>query len=474
MRKIFGLLCVVCVFNVMILQGASAGCKLLACDSFSWYEPNASVHADPAGNQCWGCGLGPNSCGNHDVVPYVDSVGDVVGLYQCSSGVNGLSIGAFHNYESGVFCDNSELKAENFADVDLTNAKKTYRLKGKATSSTSLGDWDVFQGSAACIYVKCNDGYMPNADKKMCVADTRESVCENSGGTYAGGVCSCDAGKKLKQNAGKTACECVSADYEYKPASKKCEETEASKQRKRKEQQKSSQQKCVASGGVWHGDNGGCKCDAKKNLVVKGLVCECKNGFERDNVTNECKITDLTARKNECEAASASGAYWDNGKCKCRDIRKEFVAGKCTEKADIQKCNRIEGAEWSDSLGECVCKDSEKMEFNENKTACVEKAELREKRAAAAIIVRVKEIKKNLTDIPGLKVSKWKDAQGNFNTARLASDSVAGVVLGTAGALITSSVVKKNQVENGFEDLKCTVGGQIVADWGDQFQVGIQ
>ncbi len=71
-------------------------------------------------------------------------------------------------------------------------------------------------------------------------------------------------------------------------------------------------------------------------------------------------------------------------------------------------------------------------------------------------------------------VSVWKDADGKFNTARLASDSIAGVVLGTAGGLITSSVVKKNQVENGFEDIKCTIGGQNVAQWGDQFRVGIQ
>lgn len=72
------------------------------------------------------------------------------------------------------------------------------------------------------------------------------------------------------------------------------------------------------------------------------------------------------------------------------------------------------------------------------------------------------------------KVSVWKDKEGDFNTARLASDSIAAVVLGTTGALITSSVVKKNQVENGFEDIKCTIGGQTVADYGDQFRVGIQ
>lgn len=72
------------------------------------------------------------------------------------------------------------------------------------------------------------------------------------------------------------------------------------------------------------------------------------------------------------------------------------------------------------------------------------------------------------------KVSVWKDAEGKFNTARLASDSIAGVVLGTAGGLITSHVVKKNQVENGFQDIKCTIGGQSVANWGDEFSIGIQ
>lgn len=72
------------------------------------------------------------------------------------------------------------------------------------------------------------------------------------------------------------------------------------------------------------------------------------------------------------------------------------------------------------------------------------------------------------------KANVWKNAQGEFNTARLASDSIAAVVLGTAGGLITSSVMKKHQVEDGFEDLKCVIGGQPVAGWGDEFRVGIQ
>ena len=74
----------------------------------------------------------------------------------------------------------------------------------------------------------------------------------------------------------------------------------------------------------------------------------------------------------------------------------------------------------------------------------------------------------------GVKANKWRDDEGNFNTARLASDMTAGVVLGTAGALITSSVVKKNQVESGFEDIKCTISGQNVAEFGDDFTVGVK
>lgn len=72
------------------------------------------------------------------------------------------------------------------------------------------------------------------------------------------------------------------------------------------------------------------------------------------------------------------------------------------------------------------------------------------------------------------KSSVWKNDEGKFNTARLASDSIAGVVLGTAGGIITSQVVKKNQIKNGFEDLKCTIGGQVVATYGDEFVVGMK
>ena len=68
--------------------------------------------------------------------------------------------------------------------------------------------------------------------------------------------------------------------------------------------------------------------------------------------------------------------------------------------------------------------------------------------------------------------SVWKDSEGKFNKMRLASDLTAGVVLGTVGGVVSGVVIKKKQVEKGFDALHCTVGGQTIADWGDEFRVG--
>lgn len=85
---------------------------------------------------------------------------------------------------------------------------------------------------------------------------------------------------------------------------------------------------------------------------------------------------------------------------------------------------------------------------------------------------RVKQIVKEMDSL--LTRSHWRDKNGNFNTARLASDSIAGVVLGTAGGLITSQIIKSNQVKGGFEDIQCTISGQVVSGYGDEFMVGIK
>jgi hypothetical protein len=106
----------------------------------------------------------------------------------------------------------------------------------------------------------------------------------------------------------------------------------------------------------------------------------------------------------------------------------------------------------------------------------INQAEVNAAQQESALRIRIESLFQNIISTQSALMSDltvWRDVDGNFNTARLVSDSVAGVVLGTAGGLITSNVIKKNQVENGFEDLSCTVGGQVVANWADQFSVGI-
>lgn len=94
---------------------------------------------------------------------------------------------------------------------------------------------------------------------------------------------------------------------------------------------------------------------------------------------------------------------------------------------------------------------------------------------ATTSAARIHNIANSLRGLTGdLGASVWKDKNGNFNSSRLVSDSLAGVVLGTAGGLITSNIIKKNQIKGGFEDIKCTVGGQVVAEFNDDFMVGIR
>lgn len=88
-------------------------------------------------------------------------------------------------------------------------------------------------------------------------------------------------------------------------------------------------------------------------------------------------------------------------------------------------------------------------------------------------LARAAEIVDNFSNGFG-KANQWVNADGGFNTARLASDSVAGVLLGSAGGVITGVVVKKNQVKKGFEDISCSVGGQILGNYGDDIRISNQ
>ena len=80
---------------------------------------------------------------------------------------------------------------------------------------------------------------------------------------------------------------------------------------------------------------------------------------------------------------------------------------------------------------------------------------------------------KTFTDWVDNGKSAWRTKDGDFNKARLISDATASVVLGTVGGVVSSKIIKKKQIEKGFDVLHCTVGGQTVADWGDEFTIGL-
>ncbi|MBD5391538.1 hypothetical protein HDR66_01890 [bacterium] len=238
---------------------------------------------------------------------------------------------------------------------------------------------------------------------------------------------------------------------------------------------------CADSGGTWSNT---CICPEQKNLKTQGNVCVCSGAdYEFVSSTKECKKTSEAERRTVCEDLIASGAAgnpkWDGKKCVCGDEKYQFKDGKCVMFADIAKCENISDAKW-DAANGCVCDDADKV-VNDDITQCVESDAARARREAA-IAAEQKVSKSKITDViekmgtltGGLNTSVWKTADGNFNGARLASDGIAGVVLGTAGGLITSNVVKKNQIKHGFEDIKCSIGGQTVADYGDDFAVGVK
>ena len=241
---------------------------------------------------------------------------------------------------------------------------------------------------------------------------------------------------------------------------------------------------CEKSGGSWNKDTKQCECATQKHLVPKepGKTCNCVNGYMLQNKV--CILTDEEKMKRACKEINKP--YLELGKtCDCRGdgYMFEFVLGKgCVLNSAYAACISdaavASGSRWKDGSKKCGCGDKEPDYYwNIEQELCVKSEKLINQENANQITAKVSELDANITKgLDGWQktLSVWKTEEGKFNTARLASDSIAGVVLGTAGGLITSKVVKKNQVKSGFEDIECTVGGQKVADWHDEFTVGVQ
>lgn len=250
---------------------------------------------------------------------------------------------------------------------------------------------------------------------------------------------------------------------------------------------------CV-NGGKFVKENGKWDCKVETNVVPSQPAFNCDatliarmNKWKKDCVGNSDIMDLIVAIEALCKADSRTQAGFDN----LWNTLLAYNPGQCKQeqgpKWDCPSVKMTQIAEWKIEFAgnsqimslitniEAYCVSSVRVETQFNIDFAKLENAVNVERKTAAGFVRVKKSVDALDGlIGGFDRNVWRDEDGEFNRARLASDMTAGVVLGTAGGLITSHVMKKKQVENGFEDIQCTIGGQTVAGWGDEFQVGIQ
>ncbi len=260
------------------------------------------------------------------------------------------------------------------------------------------------------------------------------------------------------------------------------------------------------SGAHWDSVYNDCICNGNRQVWDKNTM-KCTDADEYTKCNDDSEA-EWDYKGGFCWCKD-SNKVWFNYKCRvrsekrtCDEIIKKlpaFYAGSIAWNASVQRCGCVAGKMAADGekivkpdnyyigyiydyayvdkdgtpqtkrIDATVCYLNERSKYNQDSDRTANSPETAKTRG------NIKTKYNALADISGKwGQSHWKTASGNFNGARLASDSVAGVVLGTVGGVITSNVIKKNQVRGGFEDINCMIGGQRVADYDDQFVVGIQ
>ncbi len=353
---------------------------------------------------------------------------------------------------------------------DIPNCIEDVYDTSSSTPYTGTQVFDTIQISSLCARSRCADGYQKQDDKCVLkseierqeeqkkkeeeIQNAKREKCEKTLGEWNGSKCTCTVpDTELREDK----CVCKNKAYELDTTNGRCE---------LKSEHKPKKEACESSHGTWDKDH--CVCDKSKFLILNsdGATCKCDGAdYEYNPEQQKCVLTELAVKRNACNAASDTKWIESEKQCKCTESGKEWNGTMCVLSEDRIKCMRIDGAQWDKKENECVCISDEK-EIKDGK--CVDSPSTIAKRDIDTSFPRFKAL------ITGLDVNKWKSADGTFNVARLASDSIAGAVLGTASGLITGSIVKKNQVKKGFENVRCVVGNQVVAGYGDEFTVDAQ
>jgi len=87
-------------------------------------------------------------------------------------------------------------------------------------------------------------------------------------------------------------------------------------------------------------------------------------------------------------------------------------------------------------------------------------------RLVAAEMSKIRQIEAGLK-----KPSGWKTADGNFNGLRMGVDIAGGAVVGTTSGVLTNVLMKKSQLNSGYEAVRCEFGRGESVKWGDSFIV---
>ena len=409
----------------------------------------------------------------------------------------------------------------NVGDADACDKSGGEWKDGECKCDENSRGLKPVSGDKTCECIDNNKKY--SQSDKMCVL-TDQANCENTGGEWDDKkqTCTCDSKKNIKQEpSNQKVCICKNDDYGPDPTVKGCELTQDAKERrtdfenlkescekwdgakwfpetwerelsngKENENWEPKKWKCTCnpSGGQISADNDrSCVCD-----IGKGYYLKSKNSPYR------CEQTDCATLQKKCNSSIGGGTrYIDectaSGRqicdCKCNDDKKVYSLAEnmCIDAPiPIQDlCDMVKPANSAmiDKDNNCVCISTGRRPENGKCPPAANSGSASGGGASASLTPSSDDINKAKEKVSAaykelkqieFEKSHWKTASGNFNGARLASDSIAGVVLGTVGGVVTSNVIKKNQVKGGFENLQCTVGGQMVADYGVQFQVGIR
>lgn len=252
--------------------------------------------------------------------------------------------------------------------------------------------------------------------------------------------------------------------------------------------------------------------DGKPCVYIKEKISEPEPTPEPEQ-RKSCKQSRSTVEGRACCDIPSNEAKWENNQCKCLN-GKEFKIvngkGQCvgTNTTPVETCKYTftskikcwDGSTFTEKTeleldkslfkdGKCIDETVPDFEtWFDAQADAVKQAVL--SKCPKKPVVQTPEPSKPTFDSAKLNAatsamsdffssaesnrSGLRTADGKFNTVRLASDITAGVVLGTVGGVVSGVVIKKKQVEKGFEALHCTVGGQKIADWGDEFSVGLQ